>query len=95
MDMSLGMDIASYSMANASLSVMSNVSVAMLDKTLDLQKTMGDNITKMMEQSVNPSLGGNIREGVPLDMPMRFDVIAIEGKKIWHFIHAFDADGWS
>jgi putative endonuclease len=35
------------------------------------------------------------REGVPLDMPMRFDVIAIEGKKIWHFIHAFDADGWS
>jgi ferritin-like metal-binding protein YciE len=60
MDMSLGMDIASYSMANASLSVMSNVSVAMLDKTLDLQKTMGDNITKMMEQSVNPSLGGNI-----------------------------------
>lgn len=60
MDMSLGMDIASYSMANASLSVMSNVSVAMLDKTLDLQKAMGDNITKMMEQSVNPSLGGNI-----------------------------------
>lgn len=60
MDMSLGMDIASYSMANASLSVMSNVSVAMLDKSLDLQKTMGDNITKMMEQSVNPSLGGNI-----------------------------------
>lgn len=60
MDMSLGMDIASYSMANASLSVMSNVSVAMLDKTLDLQKTMGDNITRMMEQSVNPSLGGNI-----------------------------------
>ncbi len=60
MDMSLGMDIASYSMANASVSVMSNVSVAMLDKTLDLQKTMGDNITKMMEQSVNPSLGGNI-----------------------------------
>ncbi|MCI8365610.1 MAG: putative motility protein [Eubacterium sp.] len=54
------MDIASYSMANASLSVMSNVSVAMLDKTLDLQKTMGDNITRMMEQSVNPSLGGNI-----------------------------------
>lgn len=60
MDMSLGMDIASYSMANASLSVMSNVSVAMLDKTLDLQKTMGDNITRMMEQSVNPSLGRNI-----------------------------------
>lgn len=60
MDMSLGMDIASYSMANASVSVMSNVSVAMLDKTLDLQKTMGDNITKMMEQSVTPSLGGNI-----------------------------------
>ena len=60
MDMSLGMDIASYSMANASLSVMSKVSVAMLDKTLYLQKTKGDNITKMMEQSVNPSLGGNI-----------------------------------
>lgn len=54
------MDIASYSMANATLNVMSKVSVAMLSKTMDLQKNMGDNIVKMMEQSVNPSLGGNI-----------------------------------
>ena len=60
MEISVGIDIAAYSMANASIKVQSGVSVAMLDKTLDMQQMMGDELTKMMEMSVNPSLGGNI-----------------------------------
>ena len=60
MDLSLGMDIAGYANANAVQSLQSNVSVAMKKKSLDLQEAMGDQITKMMELSVNPSLGGTI-----------------------------------
>lgn len=60
MELSGGIDIASYSVANASMNLLSQVSVAMLDKTLDMQQQIGDNLTKMMEQSVTPSLGGNI-----------------------------------
>ena len=37
MDMDLGMDIAGYSVANASANVQQSVSVAMLSKTLDVQ----------------------------------------------------------
>ena len=60
MDLSFGMDIAGYANANAVQSLQSNVSVAMMKKSLDLQEAMGDQITKMMELSVNPSLGGTI-----------------------------------
>ena len=60
MDLSLGMDIAGYANANAVQSLQSNVSVAMMKKSLDLQEAMGDQITKMMELSVNSSLGGTI-----------------------------------
>lgn len=60
MDMDLGMDIAGYSIANASANVQQSVSVAMLSKTLDVQQMQGDQLTKMMEMSVNPSVGGNI-----------------------------------
>lgn len=60
MEISDGIDIPAYSVANASMKIISQVSVAMLDKTLDMQKSMGDSLTKMMELSVNPSIGGNI-----------------------------------
>lgn len=60
MEISDGIDIPAYSVANASMKIMSQVSVAMLDKTLDMQKSMGDSLTRMMELSVNPSIGGNI-----------------------------------
>lgn len=60
MEISDGIDIPAYSVANASMNIMSQVSVAMLDKTLDMQKSMGDSLTRMMELSVNPSIGGNI-----------------------------------
>lgn len=60
MDLSLGMDIAGYASANAIQSTQSQVSVAMMKKTLDLQEAAGSQLVQMMEQSVNPALGGNI-----------------------------------
>lgn len=42
MDMDLGMDIASYSMANATNNLMQSVGVSMLSKTLDSQEMQGD-----------------------------------------------------
>lgn len=59
MEISDGMDIASYAMTMSSVSTQSKVSMAVLDKTLEQQQQMGAELTKMMELSVNPSLGGN------------------------------------
>ena len=39
---------------------MTDVNVAMLSKNLDAQELMGDEMVKMMEQSVQPNLGQNI-----------------------------------
>lgn len=60
MEISGGIDLAAYSISHSSMDVLSQVSIAMLDKTLDMQQMMGDNLTKLMEMSVNPSVGGNI-----------------------------------
>lgn len=46
----------SYSSAN---SVISAVSVKMLDKALDMNESLNDSMLKMMENSVTPYLGGN------------------------------------
>ena len=46
MDMDLGMDIASYSMANAANNLMQSVGVSMLSKTLDSQEMQGDALAK-------------------------------------------------
>ncbi|MCR5666013.1 MAG: YjfB family protein [Eubacterium sp.] len=35
------------------------VGTAVLAQNLDTAETMGDTMTKMMEQSVNPAVGGN------------------------------------
>ncbi len=56
MDLSLGMDIVSYASANAIQSTQSQVSVAMMKKTLDMQEAVGSQLVQMMEQSVNPAL---------------------------------------
>ena len=53
-------DIPALSMAMSQNKVMSDVGVALLDKSLDTFTDAGDAMTKMMEQSVNPNLGGNI-----------------------------------
>lgn len=60
------MDIGNVSSALSTLSsvesgsLAATVSTAMLDKALETNETYGNAITKMMEHSVNPSVGGNI-----------------------------------
>ena len=58
MEISDGMDIASYAMMNSQLS--QGVSTQVLKKTMDLQEAQGIQLVQMMEQSVNPGLGQNI-----------------------------------
>ena len=58
------MDIASVSMALAQTQTLSNVSIAVLDKTMETSEAMGNGLMKMMdaaamERSVNPSVGSN------------------------------------
>ena len=54
------LDIPSLSMAMSQNKVMNEVGVAMLDMSLDNFTEAGDTMTKLMEQSVNPNIGGNI-----------------------------------
>jgi len=54
------MDIAGLSMAMSTTRVVSDVSTAVLEKSLNTSKELGDSFIKMMEQSVNPELGQNI-----------------------------------
>ena len=54
------MDITQLSMANAQASTMFSVGVAVLGMSMDTQEMVGDEIVKMMEQSVTPHLGQNI-----------------------------------
>lgn len=59
------MDIPALSMAMAQYNINSQVSIAMLSKSLDMSATMGDALTSMidrsaMERSVTPQLGANI-----------------------------------
>ncbi len=59
------MDIPALSMAMATSQLQTNVGIAMLSKTLDLNQVLGDNLTDMidaaaMERSVYPAIGGNI-----------------------------------
>ncbi len=60
MDISGGIDIAAYSVSQSTVNVMSQVSVAMLDKTMEMQEAMGESLTQMMELSVNPAVGANL-----------------------------------
>ena len=57
-------NIAASSVNMAQASVMNKVGTAMLDKTLDMQKTTASGIvdmmnTSLMELSVNPGVGSN------------------------------------
>ncbi|MBQ7581929.1 MAG: YjfB family protein [Lachnospiraceae bacterium] len=54
------MDIAALSMSMAQERVMTEVGTAILSKAIDQGQENGDTLTKMMEQSVNPDVGGNI-----------------------------------
>lgn len=61
------MDLCSVNSALSALkdyssfgSVSAQASIAMLDKSLDMNSQMGAEMVKMMENSVTPYLGGNI-----------------------------------
>ena len=57
MELCDGIDIAAYSVMNAQTQTMQAIGTGILAKTLD---TAGAQLVQMMEQSVNPHLGGNI-----------------------------------
>jgi hypothetical protein len=54
------MDIALTSTALSQSQLSSDISTAVLKKSLDTTEQSGNNFVKMMEQSVNPNLGQNI-----------------------------------
>lgn len=54
------MDIPALSMAMAQTQLQNDVGTALLSKAIDTSSDMGDGLTKMMELSVNPEIGGNI-----------------------------------
>ena len=60
MELGDGIDIAAYSLMVSQASTMSAVNTSILAKTLDTAEMQGEQLTKMMEQSVNPGLGRNI-----------------------------------
>jgi len=58
------MDIAGLSMAMSTNQVQTQVSTAVLSKSMDTLETLGQGMVQMidaaaMEQSVNPAVGGN------------------------------------
>ena len=53
-------NLPSLAISSAGKNVISDVGVAMLSKSLDTAKESGEATVKMMEQSVNPHIGGNI-----------------------------------
>jgi len=53
------MDIPALSMYLAQSQTLSSVGMAVLDKNLETAQSMGDDMAKLLEQSVNPDLGGN------------------------------------
>jgi len=59
------MDIAGLSMSLANINTQSQVSLAMLDKTMNLGEDLSAGLVEMidaaaMEHSVHPELGGNV-----------------------------------
>ncbi len=54
------MDIPALSMSMATNQVQTEFGIAMLAKTLDTVDETSASMAKMMEQSVNPEIGGNI-----------------------------------
>lgn len=54
------MDIASLSTALSTIQTGNDIGVLMLSKQLDLMESQGDNMAKILEQSVSPHLGTQI-----------------------------------
>ncbi|MGP1613279.1 MAG: YjfB family protein [Catonella sp.] len=56
----LSMSIASLSTDMAMAKTMTEVSTAVMKQTMDVNETLGNEMIKMMEKSVQPHLGNNI-----------------------------------
>ena len=54
------MDVAALSTALSNVNLANQVSVQVLSMSLDTLEVTGEGMRKMMEMSVNPSVGGNI-----------------------------------
>ncbi|MBO5302856.1 MAG: YjfB family protein [Lachnospiraceae bacterium] len=59
------MDIAGMSMALSQVNLQTDIGVALLSKSMDMNETLGAGMVNMieasaMEQSVTPHIGGNI-----------------------------------
>ncbi|PAB58527.1 YjfB family protein [Anaeromicrobium sediminis] len=54
------MDVGSLSMAMSQASLSQQVSLSVAKMTMDTAEVSSANMVKMMEQSVNPSVGSNL-----------------------------------
>lgn len=54
------MDIAALSMSLNDIGITRDVNIALMKKAMELNEVTMDNMTQMMEISVNPQLGQNI-----------------------------------
>ena len=54
------MDIAALSMAMAQNNVITQASTQVLKLSMEQAETTGDQLSKMMELSINPGLGANL-----------------------------------
>ncbi|KAA0957471.1 putative motility protein [Planococcus sp. ANT_H30] len=54
------MDIAALSMAMSQASVRTEANVSIMKKTIDQAETNGQDVVKMLEQSVQPHIGGSV-----------------------------------
>lgn len=54
------MDIAKLSMGMSQIKVRQQASLSVMKMAMESSKKENSQITKMMEQSVNPNIGGNI-----------------------------------
>lgn len=54
------MDIAALSMALSQMNVRQEATVSVMKKSMDQAETTGDSVVKMLEQSVQPHIGGSL-----------------------------------
>ena len=60
MELADGIDLAAYASISSQNYIMERVSTQVLKNVMDMMKMEGAELVQMMEQSVNPNLGGNI-----------------------------------
>ncbi|MCJ1909789.1 YjfB family protein [Planococcus ruber] len=54
------MDISALSMALSQINVRQEASISVMKKSMDQVESNGESVIKMLEQSVQPHLGGSI-----------------------------------